>query len=243
MNSKTPKTDTPARERRQRPTELDVTTYLRAHPDFLIKHPELVEVLSPPKQKNGENVLDLQQFMVRRLQGEVQRLTSFQSQLIAASRSNLSAQGQVHEAALLLLEAANFEHLIHIVTTDLAPVLDVDAVTLCVEATEEYGPRRVKTAGVYVLESGTIDAIVGKRRDIALMRDVRGDDAIFGPAARLVKSQALVRLTASRKAPIGLLALGSREIDKFHPGQGTELLSFLARILERLIRGWLNLPG
>ena len=41
---------------------------------------------------------------------------------------------------------------------------------------------------------------------------------------------------------LGLLALGSREPDTFHPGQATELLCFLTRVIERCIRSWLDLP-
>ena len=54
--------------------------------------------------------------------------------------------------------------------------------------------------------------------------------------------QALLRLRPSARAPTGLLALGSRVEGRFDPGQGTELLSFLARILELCIRTWLELP-
>lgn len=221
----------------------DIKAYLREHPNFLAENPDLVERLAPPGIAGGRNVHDMQQFMVRRLQDEVGRLRDYQSELIAASRSNMSVQAQVHEAALSLLEAANFEHLIHIVTTDLAQVLDVDAVTLCVEQSDEDGPRRAKTAGVYVLEPGAVDALIGERRDILLASDMPGEPAVFGPATRLVRSQALLRLHASRIAPVGLLAFGSRDGDRFHPGQGTELLNFLARMLERLIRGWLHLPA
>jgi uncharacterized protein YigA (DUF484 family) len=41
---------------------------------------------------------------------------------------------------------------------------------------------------------------------------------------------------------MGLLALGSRVEGRFDPSQGTELLGFLARILELCIRTWLELP-
>ncbi|MGC5204424.1 DUF484 family protein, partial [Klebsiella pneumoniae] len=67
-------------------------------------------------------------------------------------------------------------------------------------------------------------------------------DVLYGPAASLVQSDALVRLEFSAAAPIGLLALGARETGKFHAGQGTELLSFFAKALARLIRQWLDLP-
>jgi uncharacterized protein YigA (DUF484 family) len=37
--------------------------------------------------------------------------------------------------------------------------------------------------------------------------------------------------------------MGTRKPDKFHPGQGTELLNFLARALESTIGAWLDLAA
>ena len=70
-----------------------------------------------------------------------------------------------------------------------------------------------------------------------------GDEALFGSGAGLVRSQALVRLNVSTGTPPCLLALGSREPDMFHSGMRTELISFLARVLERCIGSWLDLPA
>ena len=54
---------------------------------------------------------------------------------------------------------------------------------------------------------------------------------------------ALLRVSASNSMPPGLLAFGTRHPGYFNPGQGTELLAFLARILEHCIRTWLDLPA
>jgi len=222
---------------------VQVKNYLQAHPEFLIEHPDLIEVLAPPGRESADNVHDLQQFMLRRLRDEVRRLRSQQRALVETSRANLSIQHQVHEAALALMEARSFEHLIHIVTTDLSQILDVDAVTICVEAMPDGPTGRVKTAGVYVLEPHGVDSRIGQGREVLLANDIPADPQVFGPAAGLVKSQALARMRASRRTPDGLLALGARDIEKFHPEQGAELLVFLAGLLGRAIRGWLGLPG
>ena len=70
-----------------------------------------------------------------------------------------------------------------------------------------------------------------------------GPDAAPGAAAGLVRSDALIRLDIAEAAPPTLIAFGSRQPDHFHPGQGTELLNFLARVLEITIRAWLDLPA
>ena len=42
--------------------------------------------------------------------------------------------------------------------------------------------------------------------------------------------------------PPALLAMGARDERRFHPGQGTELLGFLARVVSGCIKGWLERP-
>jgi len=218
-----------------------IIAYLRRHPSFLNDHPELLEILLPPSAQSGQSVIDMQRFMLERLQREVARLNGAHGELVAASRSNMTTQAQVHAAALALLEATTFEHLIHTVTADFAEMLDVDVVTLCVEATGGPPPR-ITTSNVYVLPQGTLDKLIGHGRDILLRGECAPAPAVYGPAAELVRSEALVRLRFNSHTPTGLLALGSRQQEKFHPGQGTELLQFLARALERSIRAWLDLP-
>ncbi len=218
-----------------------VADFLRSHPDFLARHPELLDVLTPPARDRGDGVLDLQQFMVERLRDELSEMAAARDALVATGRGNLSAQARVHKAILALLAARSFEHYIETLTTDVAVTLDLDIITIGVEQTNDNGSR-THTAGVCRLEPNMVDCLLGPRQVIALHADIAGDEAVFGAAAGLVRSEALIRLSISEATPVALLALGSRNAEHFQEGQGTELLSFLARVVESGIRGWLNLP-
>ncbi len=219
----------------------EVTAYLRKNPDFLIRHADLVQHLTPPMVRRGSNVLDLQYYMVDRLQTEVGRLRDQQRELIAATRTNINNQNRVHAAALFLLDAQSFEQLIQTITTDLAVLLDLDVACLIVESGNRDLPG-TDTSGVRVVKAGAIDSWLG-RREVVLAGNVYGDPSIFGGAAGLIRSEALIRLHISGETPPGMLAFGSREPDMFHQGQGTELIGFLARVVERCIRNWLDLPA
>lgn len=223
------------------PDAAEVLAFLKKHPDFLNDHPDLLPVLTPPAMQHGEGVLDMQHFMLQRLRSEVAKLKGQQRALIATSRSNLSSQSRIHLAVLSVIAATSFEQLIQVVTTDLAVMLDVDVVTLGVE--RAVGPRpRLPHPGIQLLKTGMVDQLLGER-DAALHSDIHGDPALFGGGAGLVRSEALLRLHVSEHAPAGLLCMGTRKADRFHPGQGTELLSFLARALERTIAAWLDLAA
>ncbi|HJS31293.1 MAG TPA: DUF484 family protein [Alphaproteobacteria bacterium] len=220
-------------------SSVDVLAYLRRHPDFLIEHPEILSFLAAPPQYQANGIVDFQSFMLDRLRGDVGRLQTQHNDLIASARANLSSQSRIHTAVIAMLGATTLEHLIEIVTTDLALHLEVDAIILAFEALDRV-PGEANRTALKLLPKGTIDRAMAGGRDIVLIADEPGDPLIFGGAATLVRSQALLRLQLRREAPLGMLAFGARTADKFHAGQGTELLSFLGRVVELSLRGWLD---
>jgi uncharacterized protein YigA (DUF484 family) len=230
-----------AAESVQSPGDAAVVSYLRAHPDFLLRHPELLPILTPPAHASGDNIHDFQTFMIERLRSDLESAQADSRDLVITSRDNLAGQRRVHDSAVALLGATDFQQLVHIATTDLAVLLDLDVVTLCVEVAETQLPHAV-AGGVFALQPGAVDELLGVGRDVLLMRNRPGERAVFGSATGLVHSSALLRLDFGSKGPVGILALGSRRDEMFHPGQGTELLGFLARVLELCIRAWLDLP-
>jgi uncharacterized protein len=217
----------------------DVIAYLREHPDFLERHPDALHLLRAPSRQSGDGVVDFQQFMLERLRLDLGRLRDEQQSLIAMSRSNLASQCRVHKAILTMLKALSFEHLLQIVTTDLAVLIDVDVVTLGVESTAAR-TTRLPVHGIHLLRAGMVEQLLGPERDALLCTDIKGDPALFGGAAGLVRSQALLRLSFGRSGPVGLMCIGTRKADTFCPGLGTELLSFLARAVEITIAQWLE---
>jgi uncharacterized protein len=219
----------------------DVVAYLRRHPDFLDSHPEALRLLRPPAREIGEGVSDFQHFQIERLRRDLARVNVEHRTLIAASRGNLTSQGRVHKAVLAILAAASFEQLLQTVTTDLGVLLDVDVVTIGVESTAAPAGR-LSLHGIHLLKAGAVDALLGPERPTLLRADTPGEAVLFGGAAGLVRSQALMRLSFGRGAPVGLLCIGTRLPGRFHPGLGTELLIFLARVLGITIAQWLNPP-
>jgi uncharacterized protein YigA (DUF484 family) len=223
------------------PKKNDVRAFLKENPGFLIDNPDLVEYVMAPQRQSGGGVVDMQSFMIERLQGEVASLRVDHGELVAASRSNMISQSRIHAAVLSILEASTFEHMIEVVTTDLANMLDVEVSSLCVECNDKIAVVPDVT-GVHIVSPGMVDETLGPGRDIVLRAKVEAEHAVFGGAVGLVHSAALLRLPISPFGPMALLAFGSRDEDRFHPGQGTELLSFLSRVLTHTMREWLDLP-
>lgn len=217
----------------------DVLGYLRRHPAFLDEHPEALRLLRPPGREIGDGVVDFQHFLYERQRRELNRVNLEYRNLIAVSRGNLASQTRVHKAALAVLAAPSFGQLLQIVTTDLAVLLDVDVATIAVENIAGITPR-LNTHGIHLLRAGTVEALLGADKTVVYEADVQGDPALFGGAAGLVRSQALLRLRFGRETPAGLLCIGTRRPGRFHPGLGTELLGFLGRVVGLAIGLWLD---
>src|SRR4029077_1350327 len=113
---------------------------------------------------------------------DVVRLEDERNSLISTGRGNLASQCRVHKAVVAMLRAANFEHLLQIVTPDLAVLIDVDVVTLGIE-NEVTRMTRLPLPGLHLLRSGTVDALLGPNRDALLSSDTQADPALFGAAA------------------------------------------------------------
>ena len=219
----------------------DILDYLTRNPDFFNRNADRLNRLLEGGGGGDARVVDLRSFLVQRLRNEVDRLAGQHRALISAARANQNSINRVHTAALFLLDAPSFHGLIETVTTDLSVLLDLDVAALAVECDGRDLPP-VLASGVRLVDAGFVAQCLGSAR-VLLMGDCEGDPAIYGPGAGLVRSQVLVSLDVSPETPPCLLALGRREPDMFQTGMPTDLITFLARVLERSIRQWLDLPG
>jgi uncharacterized protein len=217
----------------------DVVAYLKAHPDFFDKHAELAGELALTPKAPG--VIDMQQAILKRLRSEIDRLKSERTEIIANSKQNQIVQNRIQAAVISIIQAPSFEKMIHVVTHELPELLDVDFITLAIEASGD-APKRLPVRGVYVLAPGAIDMAIGEDKQARLRSNIAGEDAFFGEISRFVQSDVLLRLRVSAGSPDGVMCFGSRNPEAFGPDMATELLFFLAKVLENTIRAWLDLP-
>ena len=213
-------------------SEEQVVAYLKANPEFLARYPDLFAKMAPPSRFDGGSVVDLQEFMIKRLHDELDQMRGCAEHLITTSRSNMSIQARTHEAALIILEAGCMADLGLVVAEDLPALLDVDVAALAFE----MGEPAVIHPGVHFLPTGYLDKLMGDD-EVILKAHAPGDPVVFGDGVGLVNSYALVRIDPAN-APSGLLALGSRSERTFQPSQGNELLSFLGRVIEDCVQRW-----
>ncbi len=204
-----------------------VAAWLRRHPDFLAENADLLAVLTPPEQRQGDGVVDMQRFMLERLQGDVGTLRRREKQLVSAAEGNAAGQSKVHQAALALIDTRDVQTLCTAIRTKLPHLLDIEAAALCIE-----DEGALSLAGATSIGKGGIANLMGPKRRVLLQEKTAGEEIVFNAAAERVKSVAYLRLRSGSGVPNMLLALGSGRDDGFAPDQATDLLAFLGDVLE-----------
>jgi len=232
-------------------TEAQVLDFLRRNPDFLKKNPELLAVLTPPARVLGDGVADFQHFQLKNLQKNTESLKGRYDVLVDFCRDNLSVQGQVHDAVLRLICAHTLEQLLEVITLDLVSLFDVDVVRLAMESEGAelydtfYGEHNY--SGIVFVPPGTSQGLLAGKKALlvedATLNPSVGFDEIFADCAGLIQSFALLKLEMERTPRTVMLAFGVRYKDRFHPGQGLDLLTFLARIVAHQLDRYLSEMG
>lgn len=212
-----------------------VANFLKANPDFFVSQPELLINLSLPKfhGKDTESIVDFQLYQLKQANAEIDQLRNCAQDVIETSRNNMSIQTRTHAAVLALIHVKSVNQLFQVAYDDLPLLLDIDTVAVCFERSQKKIPI-LDHEHIQKLDLGVVDKIIGASLDAQLYSKFDDEFLIFGPASSLVKSAAVASIRLRANGPPGLIALGSRK-QLFHPRQGTDLIVFLARVIQASI--------
>lgn len=207
--------------------EQAVVAYLTRHGDFFDRHADLLVQLRVPHSA-GEGSVSLIERQVEALRAELGRYKEQIRQLVEVARDNDRLTRRLHEMNLELIQAGDYARLVEILQARLREQFEADAVALHL-APQDQDPCRRELSGL--LESGR--PLCGR-----LTQERRR--CLFGDQAEAVQSAVLLPLGVTHDQ--GLLAIGSGDPDRFHPGMGTELLERLAEVVTAKL-GRVSLPG
>ena len=215
------------------PPDLDrIRDYLIANPAFIREDAELFALLAQSEPQDG--IIDLGAAAREKLLTEIRQLRALNAGIVETARANLAVQSQVHMAVLALLEAESLSALDRKFAGRVPGALGVD---ICRCFIEGHAPLASAEAILGASDGLTAD-VLGERVERLGPVGKSYATAVYGPQGQRVRSEALVRLDFNGRE--GFLAVAARDPNLFTPGQGTELLNFLARTLERLIVSWMN---
>ena len=217
-----------------------IAAYLQHNPDFFERHQTLLTRLRIPHARGGSTI-SLVERQIEVLREKHAALEGKLAELVSVARANDTIADKLHRFTRRLLRAGSRAEAVARIEASLRE--DFDAFHCVLVLMGEYPdltPQRfVRTvarddAGLKSFETLFTS---GKPR-CGQARDTQRE-FLFGQDANDIGSVALVPLlspanttgTAGLPAPLGVLALGSNDRDRFHPGMSTEFLGRMADLI------------
>ncbi len=212
-------------------TAEQVLLWLKENNDFLVKYPQACEYMVPPKNQTGKGVADFQHYMMQKLRADREAVMDTTREIVEISRTNMQNLSRIHDAVLKVLDCHTIEQFAQILTVDVCALLDIDLAAFVFETSRRVNPY-VNLPGIRLVPEGTVQSWLGNRPAL-LQSNIYGVEEIYGGGARLVRSQAVIKLNMSTDLPPSVIAFGSRDPDMFNESQGVEMVGFLTRVIEK----------
>jgi uncharacterized protein YigA (DUF484 family) len=211
--------------------EVEITHYLRQHPDFFQRHGEFLEQQHISHQNIG-SATSLIERQVAVLRNKNTHLEKQLDSLLRAARSNEQIMVRLQHLTLELLRAEDLDTMIDVCQDVLRSDFNADYVAIRLikkpqKNTKQYDNLHFinsSNAGLKQFENLFVNGtpVCGRLPE-------KQQKFLFSQYIDEVKSAALLPLKTNKN--IGILALGSTNKTRFHPGMGTVFISHLGDLI------------
>jgi uncharacterized protein YigA (DUF484 family) len=210
--------------------EESIAAYLQHNPDFFERHQALLARLRLPHVRGGSTI-SLVERQIEVLREKHAALEGKLADLVQVARGNDAIADKLHRFTRRLLGSRTREDAIVAVEASLREDFDArNAVLVLIGEQEDSTPQRflrtIRADDANLKSFETLFAS-GKPR-CGQARDSQRE-FLFGVDANDIGSIALVPL--GEKGSVGLLAIGSTDRDRFHPGMSTEFLARMGELI------------
>jgi uncharacterized protein YigA (DUF484 family) len=216
--------------------EESVASYLQRHPEFFERHEAILARLRLPHARGGSTI-SLVERQIEVLREKQAALEARLAELVRVARANDAISERLHRFTRRLLHPATRQEAIARIEAGLREDFDAfhAALVLVGARPDPAAPRFLRTLPADDPQLKSFESLFasGKPR-CGQARDSQRE-FLFGPEGLEMGSLALVPL--GDKGSLGLLALGSADRDRFHPGMSTEFLGRLAELIADSLGG------
>ena len=216
--------------------EESIAGYLQRHPEFFERHQALLARLKLPHARGGSTI-SLVERQIEVLREKQAQLEAKLAELVRVARANDAISERLHRFTRRLLRLLPRAEALTCIEAGLREDFDAfhAALVLIGVPSDPAAAPFVRTVPADDPNLKSFESLFasGKPR-CGQARDSQRE-FLFGPEGLELGSVALVPL--GEKGSLGLLALGSPDRDRFHPGMSTEFLGRLAELLSESLRG------
>jgi uncharacterized protein YigA (DUF484 family) len=205
-----------------------VQNFLKKNKNFFIKHPELLKELQfPLKDEGSDKVIDLQVYRYKKINQENIDLQNQMTQILLAGKSHMQSQKRILKSSLKILNSKSLAKVFNVILSDFKLLLGCEYIN-CFSTNNNIGINEVQKIDTRVAKSYFRDKAMTN-----LNQNPKGVLLFFPNKSPQIKSYILLKINFQED--MFVVAMGSKDINKFNPDQQVDLIEYLIKIIENKI--------
>jgi len=202
-----------------------VQKFLKKNKNFFIKHPELLKELQfPLKDEGSDKVIDLQVYRYKKINQENIDLQNQMTQILLAGKSHIQSQKRILKSSLKILNSKSLAKVFSVILSDFKLLLGCEYIN-CFSTNNNVGINEVQKIDTRVAKSYFRDKAITN-----LNQNPKGVLLFFPNKSQQIKSYILLKINFQED--MFVVAMGSKDINKFNPDQQVDLIEYLIKIIE-----------
>lgn len=214
--------------------EQDIVDYLRKHPEFFVRYPEILEAMEVPHSCG--KAVSLVEYQVSVLRDQTGNLRAKLKRLVANARDNEELSQRLHRLTLSLIESNSLDEVFASLYGSLREDFSAEhaAIRILGEPLEVSDRGLAEFVREDDLEVGQFQSLMDAMRPVCGRLKAGQIEFLFPGHADDIGSCAVLPLGDSRC--IGLLAVGGTDAQRYYPGMGVVFLKQLAETVTRIVK-------
>ena len=205
-----------------------VQKFLKKNKNFFIKHPELLKELQfPLKDEGSDKVIDLQVYRYKKINQENIDLQNQMTQILLAGKSHIQSQKRILRSSLKILNSKSLAKVFSVILSDFKLLLGCEYIN-CFSTNNNVGINEVQKIDTRVAKSYFRDKAITN-----LNQNPKGVLLFFPNKSPQIKSYILLKINFQED--MFVVAMGSKDINKFNPDQQVDLIEYLIKVIENKI--------
>ncbi len=205
--------------------EKEIINFLKKNKNFFIKNSELINELNFPNLDNSsDKVIDLEAYRYKKISQQNIDLQNQMTKVLLAGKSHLNAQKRILKSTIRILNIKSLPKLIGLINNDLKIILGCDEMN-CFITNENISVENLSQLDTKIANSYFKNKMVTN-----LNQNPKGLLLFFPNKSAMVKSYILLKIKFHEDSII--LAMGSKDKNKFTIDMQTDLVEYLIKIIE-----------
>ena len=202
-----------------------VQNFLKKNKNFFLKHPELLKELQfPLKDESSDKVIDLQVYRYKKINQENIDIQNQMTQILLAGKSHMQSQKRILKSSLKILNCKSLAKVFSVILSDFKLLLGCEYIN-CFSTNDSIDINEIQKIDARIAKSYFREKAITN-----LNQNPKGVLLYFPNKSQQIKSYILLKINFQED--MFVVAMGSKDINKFNPDQQVDLIEYLIKIIE-----------